>query len=212
MKKSLLALLLVACTSPSYDAAPDAGVTIDAAVPQNRGCPLGNLPLARSINFANGDPIPSALLNEMQDQIVGNKFAPELVGIGGSGFQLIAGTGTQADDGWTSLNSSTRLVANLCIPTGIRILQISWSQVGSGSGNATMKLRTRELVHSSSAVTVSTDTISSGSGFINHGMSSGLPYDIPAFITGNVTSVWLEFNTTDTGATFLGALVGFQRT
>lgn len=36
---------------------------------------MGNLPTARTITLANGDPIPSNLLNEIQDQFVGDKRA-----------------------------------------------------------------------------------------------------------------------------------------
>lgn len=34
---------------------------------------MGNLPTSRTITLANGDPVPSNLLNEIQDQFVGHK-------------------------------------------------------------------------------------------------------------------------------------------
>lgn len=35
---------------------------------------MGNLPLARTATFTPGDPIPSALLNEFQDQFIGARW------------------------------------------------------------------------------------------------------------------------------------------
>jgi hypothetical protein len=60
-------VLDAAMADAAHDAAPP-----DAAVPPPLGCDdMGNLPGSRTITLTPGDPVPSALLDEMQDMIVG---------------------------------------------------------------------------------------------------------------------------------------------
>jgi len=93
MKTALLALLaVVACGDDmSYtqvDAGADAAIRVDAALDapvdaatkppiQQRGCSsMGNLPDAMTAVLTDNDPIPSALLVELQEQHVGDKHSP----------------------------------------------------------------------------------------------------------------------------------------
>lgn len=101
MKKLLVSLsFLVACVAPRDLPVGDAGVDaqlvdahLDAARPQNYGCAMGNLPTSRTITLNPSDPVPSALLNEIQDQFVGRKttqysarFFPSTWMTGGGAF------------------------------------------------------------------------------------------------------------------------------
>lgn len=84
MKHNLLALLLLlllsACTDfdseagpPDSRILPDAGAHLLDAAPPQTGCNMGNLPTSRTQTFTDGDPIPPAFLNEVQDMIVGDR-------------------------------------------------------------------------------------------------------------------------------------------
>lgn len=85
MKKSTLAILvLCACASAPVEqdaqaadaSEPDAGVYVppDAPpdAPKESGCVMGNLPKSRTNTVDDSDPVPSALLDELQDQFVGD--------------------------------------------------------------------------------------------------------------------------------------------
>lgn len=78
--KTLLAILfaLSACgddPAATPDAAqPAADAAIDSPAAPARGC-MGNLPNSRTITINTGDPIPPGLINEIQDNLVGDKRA-----------------------------------------------------------------------------------------------------------------------------------------
>jgi len=81
MKALLISIALAGCTSSvpaQYE--PDAGVLlpdshVDAAPapPRQIGCGMGNLPDSRTATLTPSDPLPSALIDEIQDQIIGHK-------------------------------------------------------------------------------------------------------------------------------------------
>lgn len=106
-----LALLFAACSGPDPDTGPpDAQVELDAGVrhldaaappPQNTGCNMGNLPLARTQTFTNADPVASAVLNELQDMVVadrrpafGTQFFPTCWSASGTAPTLVINPGT----------------------------------------------------------------------------------------------------------------------
>ena len=62
---------------------------------------MGNLPFSRTANLVPGDAIPSALLNEIQDQIIGGKFTNTPVFVPASSFVVVSGSPTLLDGVWS---------------------------------------------------------------------------------------------------------------
>lgn len=80
-----IAVMLAACTTPHQDI-PDASIDAqqqpdarapDAAPPPDarpeQPCQVGNLPYSRTITVDDSDPVPSQLLDEIEDVITGDK-------------------------------------------------------------------------------------------------------------------------------------------
>jgi len=82
MKHLALALLLCSCSfydgdsyEPMLDASLDSPTADAPSSPQ--GCAaMGNLPDARTLNVVAGDPVTAALLDELQDMVVGSNRPP----------------------------------------------------------------------------------------------------------------------------------------
>ncbi|HKQ65972.1 MAG TPA: hypothetical protein VJZ73_13240 [Methylomirabilota bacterium] len=145
----LLVLLAVASCDNDYQATvPDAGVADAAAPPdaaptlQQKGCgSMGNLPNSRTITVDNSDPVPSGLLDELQDIAIAGSFAPRTVNIGGEEFCIDLGAPTRVGSLWTfqtrGINgnpftvpndaSHNRLAHTLELPVGVTVRSISWS-------------------------------------------------------------------------------------
>lgn len=77
MRALSILFLLSTCGCLGDDREPidDAAVPVDAPKPPQSGCLMGSLPTSRTITLIPGDPIPSAVINELQDQFVGDKRA-----------------------------------------------------------------------------------------------------------------------------------------
>jgi len=67
-----------AATSVTHEIDPIT-VTMAAVVIEGGGPHMGNLPLSRTITLNPGDPVPSALLNEIQDNIVAGFFGSRTI-------------------------------------------------------------------------------------------------------------------------------------
>lgn len=129
----------VAVYSPDA-VSPDAAVYVDAA-PQPRGCDMGNLPNSRTINVDDSDPVPSGLLDEIQDNLIAGSFKEQTLNIGGEDFCIDLGAPTRLGSLWTfrtrGINGNPftvpndaswdRLIAPLPLPVGVRVTSIAWS-------------------------------------------------------------------------------------
>lgn len=104
---------------------------------------MGLLPTARTLTFIPGDPIPAALLNELQDMIIGKKFPTRTLRIPvhppqgtGAGVTVVYGGGTnwelgfQIDAGWTITAIRARIKDSATGPTTTRFRLLS--QVDGG--------------------------------------------------------------------------------
>lgn len=115
----------------------DAAIDTPAPEPESRGC-MGNLPNSRTVTVNTGDPVPPALLNELQDMIVGRKRAPwkRPVGVICMGGPFTAGavagsfSSTGAGDGVFLIPSDV----------GDRILGLDIAVAGDATHNVTYKL------------------------------------------------------------------------
>lgn len=216
MKSALLALLVVsaACgdNAPySYpvdagnDARADAG-RLDAAIdahidaaqppPQQRGCSnMGNLPDAMTAVLTDDDPIPSALLVELQEQHVGDKHSPRAWVIPAGAFCLTGGTGTLNNGIWTMTgNQNTKLEAPFPIPWGTTIdaIELFYIRQSISLSSYTLTLKETKL-RQGQPVTVTTPvTVAQNNGVqypnidtlaANAGSGHGLTYTVPSFLT-----------------------------
>lgn len=107
---------------------------------------MGNLPYSRTLTINPTDPIPSALLNELEDQIIGAKI-PELPRhLGSQKWSLVTG-GTATFDGpndqW-SFGAVSQLVCALDLDQVTRITSVTWVYNRANLGNVTLKLRRRD--------------------------------------------------------------------
>ena len=126
----------------SPDAAVDAApIVVDAAPQQQRGCSMGNLPNAVTIVLGDNDPVPSSLLNELQEIAVAGNYKPQTLNIGGEAFCIDLGAPTRVGSLWTfqvrGINgnpftvpndaSHNRLAYAIPLPVGTTIRSIKWS-------------------------------------------------------------------------------------
>lgn len=162
MKKIALAVLLALTACGDNDAvrspdafdqppqvildarAPDAGPIARGPQPADfGGCNfMGNLPAARTITIANGDPVPPDLLNEIQDMIVAanrkpfqRSFYPRFVYNNTGGFN-------GASNGQPCLISSAATIAffEICYEPGETISALSIDVFGGGGSTLVMHL------------------------------------------------------------------------
>lgn len=144
MKALLVCLALAACSSSPATYEPDAGTTPDAAPVRENGCAMGNLPLARTDTFTTADPIPPAILNELQDMVMLGAMGNTLYFIGAADFCLETGTGTLAAGIWTIANTGTnRLSMAIRLPVGTTIEDVSFfvGDAGGAAGSALLRKR-----------------------------------------------------------------------
>lgn len=180
MKTHVLLVLFAVASCDYYEtAAPDASVVDahampDAApTPQPRGCDMGNLPNSRTITVDDSDPVPSGLLNELQDNIVANSLKLQTMNVGGEDLCVDLGAPTRAGSLWTFpigavLNATTnppdeRLLWPIRLPVGMRVVDIF---VSSNVGNSSMKISIVKRSIGDGGVTVATlfPTLYSGGG------------------------------------------------
>src|SRR3954469_10026954 len=159
MKALLISIALAACTSAvpaQYE--PDAGVRdSDASVaPDNAitdagpnapkdGCNMGNLPISRTITLTPADPVPSALLDELQDRDIASSGTRKIfiaaAAFCDSGSGSGAGTAALNNDVWT-LTNAREVSTSLSLPVGTTITNIRLSvnrAVGSSPGASVRK-------------------------------------------------------------------------
>jgi hypothetical protein len=110
---------------------PDAGdhITQDAPpdAPKARDC-MGNLPASRTATVDDSDPVPSGLLNELQDRDIAVNGPRPLI-IGGAAFcddSFAGGTATRLDSVWTLTagGGGAKVIADLHLPPGTKIIEV----------------------------------------------------------------------------------------
>jgi len=119
--------------------APDAATTPDAAPPQNHGCDMGNLPESRTITLGPDDPVPSALLDELQDMHTGDRrktfvrqFFPSFLVQTGWGAIANVTAGGVTRPAITSTGASTTGLLSVPIEVGDRMKSIRMFVCGNG--------------------------------------------------------------------------------
>jgi len=101
------------------DAQPDA--------PKAKDC-MGNLPALRTTTVDDSDPVPSGLLNELQDRDIAVN-GPRTLIIGGAAFcddSFAGGTATRLDSVWTLTagGGGAKVIADLHLPPGVKIIEV----------------------------------------------------------------------------------------
>jgi hypothetical protein len=130
------------------------------------------LPLHRDVTLDDASPVPSALLNKLQDCIVGRKHGSIRWQIGGGAFNLasVTVTGGLLNQGglWTFSGAAT-LYAGLAGPRygvieGTKITSLTWAYNRGGAGTLQLSLYKRNILTNVSTP-VDVATISTGTGY-----------------------------------------------
>lgn len=211
MKTLAIIFALAACTVGD-NLEPDAG---QPAEEDTGGC-MGNLPLNRTASLGPDDPVPSALLNEIQDMIELGAHGPKFIVLGGESFSLRLGTGTEVDGHWTFSAVPAVLRCNLPLPAGATVTSLfTWASAG-GAGTITSKFRRKNLFGTGGPPLVpgAASDIASDAKTGTYGASiliadPGTPYVVPAVTIGTHYSHWLEIQAGNTANTFEGAVIAF---
>jgi hypothetical protein len=88
------------------------------------------LPTSRDETLTDASKVRAALLNKLQDCIVGQKRPSTPIRIPGLGFTLWAGAPTRFGNVWTFPTPSVHTVtAPLLLPIGTRITDVVWSAI-----------------------------------------------------------------------------------
>lgn len=177
---------------------------------------MGNLPTSRTLTLVSSDPIPSALLNELQDQHVGSKHPNRPLFIGGADWVVDAGTATRVGNVWTFPTTGTnRLVACLKLWPGTRISNLLWSynrNSNNVSGEFDISLARRSFGDGgATTATVTSGVVSSGTGFTTRDstVDGGIPHTI---LDGFYYLLSFTSTTAFSGApSFDGVKVAFDR-
>jgi hypothetical protein len=109
------------------------------------------LPLSRNTTYALGIKILSADLNSIQDCIIGGKFGPTDIEIGGANFNLMnpnyAATVPSFGDDWQFTGvtpPNDNIVTGIVLPIGTQVNSITWHFNKASQASAlTMRLRKR---------------------------------------------------------------------
>lgn len=103
---------------------------------------MGNLPTSRTLTLVPGDPIPSALLNEVQDNIIGHKrpvfkrtFLPKFVIPGTNPYAgSLFGSGQL---GWSSAAGAVNTSFDIPFEDGDRLINLRYWAAGDGTVDLT---------------------------------------------------------------------------
>ena len=148
MKHHIAILVLVAaCSSPDLDTgAPDARISQDAAshpdaaLPQNVGCNMGNLPNARTKTYVDSDPVDPAILNELQDMAVadrrpafGTQFFPTCWSATGTAPTLVLNPGTGPGIEVWKIPTGQTVVARIPFEGGVSSVSYTFDIFGDGA-------------------------------------------------------------------------------
>ena len=130
-----------------------------------------NLPTARSLTLAATDPVPSALLNEVQDQFVGAKHPQLEVPVPACEWQLESGGAASLGAGIWTFGAASNISAPIRAPIGTRIVTANIDCDRGGSGSITFYLL--ERIGAAAATIVTSVAITTGTG------RSVIPFAVP---------------------------------
>lgn len=165
-----------------------------------------SLPASRNTTYSPSDPVKSADLNAIQDQIVGAKHPALSIALGAAAFLPKAGGNASLGDGqWTfGAVSTLQGSASARIPVGTRITTIEWFYNRGGAGNITVNLRKRNLRTGAAAADIATNTDNTGAALEAFLMT--VNYTVEADY-----EVWLEVTCDNAAHVFEGAIVSTDR-
>jgi hypothetical protein len=160
------------------------------------------LPTSRDLTINPGDEIPGALLNKLQDCVVGPKH-PELErNLGAAAFG--GGAASSFSVGQLNYSGASLDTCPLSLPVGDRITTITWGYIVGAGNTVTMRLMRRKTDGTAGqeaiAPTAGTTTDNTGATFetnvvtYNHIITTGYAY-------------WLQFEVTNNAGNLFGATV-----
>lgn len=162
------------------------------------------LPTSRDLTINPTDPIPSSLLNKLQDCTVGMKFPLHDRPIGPASWQVKAGGNASLGDGQWTFGALSQLVAPLELPYGTTIATVLFAYNRGGAGNITLKLRKRNIATGAAAADIASVVINAGTGWTTSGLS-------PSYATETNFAVWLEAQFDNAAHIFGGAIAVLSR-
>lgn len=171
---------------------------------------MGNLPLSRTATINTGDPIPPALINEMEDMIIGGRYGSQLIVVSGAGFLLRSGTGTETDGRWSFTVVPAVLHCQLWLTPGMTIEELDTFYNRNGAGTITSKLRSKSLTGPTAAADIASITDAASGAY--HGAALVLPpgfggaidsYLVPGS-TSDLKTFWLEITVSNVANTVEG--------
>lgn len=164
------------------------------------------LPTTRDLTLGPASPIPSSVINSLQDQIVGLKFPRTTFPYGSAAFSANpGGLALHAAGQWTFTGAS-QLVAALGnrFTSGTTVVQVEWAYNRGGAGSFDLKLRKRNIRTGAAAADVDTVTINAGTGWTTTVRAVNL-----ALAADEVW--WLDATFSNAANIFGGALVDGSR-
>jgi hypothetical protein len=123
------------------------------------------LPTTRDLTLSPSDPVPSALLNTLQDQIIGGKHPTFETPIAACDFALEAGGTASLNNGQWTFGAVSVIDAACRVRAGEKIVQAVVECNRGGAGTIIVSL-VRRANGSGVPVTVATTTISTGTGLV----------------------------------------------
>lgn len=161
---------------------------------------LLGLPSQRTADLLPVTPLPSRVLNDLQDAIIGLWAPSHTLVLGPSRWRLRSGTGAENDCEW-SLNASSVITADLSgmLPVGYVVSSVTWAYARASS-TVTRYVKRRSVVAPATVAIIAstTDTDSSGTAT----PSNAIEYTIATGV-----AAWLRLEVASSSATFYGAIV-----
>lgn len=122
------------------------------------------LPFSRNITLSPSDPVPSSLLNDLQDSIVGSKHANHEIPIAACDFTPESGSSANlGSNGQWSFSAVSTLVAPCRVRAQERINSILFEYNRGGAGTIVVSL-VKRIAGSGVVTVVSTASITTGTG------------------------------------------------
>lgn len=165
---------------------------------------LLGLPSQRTANLLTVTSLPSRVLNDLQDAIVGLWSPSHTMILGPSRWRLRSGTGAENDCEW-SLNAASVITADLSgmLPVGTVVSSVTWAYARS-SATVTRYVKRRSVIAPSTVAIIASAADSSSSGTATP--SNAIEYTIATGI-----AAWLRLEVSSSSATFYGAVIACQK-
>ena len=138
---------------------------------------MGNLPFSRTVTLNPSDPVPSSLLDELQDKIISGSYNDQELIIGHDAFVLDSGSGTKTGDEWTLSGGSGFIQAPLRLPVGTLVKSGTFSTRTVTIGvSASVSVMTKTYGSGGAYAGISTSSINSSGAYTTTalGLASGV--------------------------------------